>query len=78
MASVEEYRFDYPNGYAAEHTEECAKIINNPQRGRGRIPYRYNIIKRDGSGEAVVIANITRPQLIAYRKMAVEQGNRIW
>lgn len=78
MAKVEEYQFDYPNGYAAVHTEECVKKINDRKRGPGRIPYRYNIIKRDGFGETVVLSNITRPQLVAYRIMAAAQGNVIW
>lgn len=78
MAKIREFKFTYPNGYAAIHTPECVARINDPQRGRGCIPYRYHIIQRDGTGETVVIANITRPTLVAYRKMASEQGNVIW
>lgn len=78
MAIDKNYKFDFPNGYAARHTAECVAKINDPKRGRGRIPYRYDIIKRDGTGETVVFANITRPQLLAYIQMARAQGNDIW
>jgi len=78
MAKVLNFQFVYPNGYSAVHTPECVKKINDRRRGPGAIPYRYHIIKRDGTGETIVIANITRPQLMAYRQMAVAQGNKIW
>ena len=77
MKKVQAYAFDHPNGYAHRHTEECMKKINDRRRGQGRIAYRYDILKRDGTGKTVVIQNITRGQLLAYMEMAKAQGSEI-
>ena len=36
-------KYNYPNGYAYGHTEETVAIINNRNRGRGRIKERFDV-----------------------------------
>lgn len=75
-SSTQEFIFDNPEGYAAAHTKETVQRLNARRKGRPFI--RYDIIKRDGMGDTVVISDITFAQLQTYRSMAEKQGNKIW